>query len=85
MKKADRYTGIVILPGGKNQEGDRMTISENAAQQFENEFGPRGISAAEVKEAVRKWNALDDPKSLKEATLFERFRELQRKVFGDLG
>lgn len=80
-KRGPDRSGLIILPGGKNQEPDRMQIAETAEQQFVNYFGVKGVKMELVREAVRKWNLGIDPKSMTEAIMFEHFYTIQAKLF----
>lgn len=75
-----RGNGKIILPG--EREPDRMTISTTAEQQFVENYNNRGVPIPVIKESVRKWNAGEEARSLTEAMLFEAFREIQAKLFG---
>jgi hypothetical protein len=59
----------------------QMEITENAEQQLEEKYSLQ-IARPAIKEAVRKWNAKERPRTLAERFLFEVFTELQRKVLG---
>lgn len=72
--------GLIVIPGDNMREPDRMTIAETAEAQFIEYYNNRNIPIPEIKEAIRRWNAGLDPKNLIQATLYEKFRELQRKV-----
>lgn len=80
MSRGNGHIGKIILPG--ESEPDRMTISENAETQFIEKYNSQGVPIPVIKEAVRKWNAGEDSRSLPEAMLFEVFREIQAKLFG---
>lgn len=75
-----RGNGKIILPG--EREPDRMTIAETAEQQMIEKYNSQGVPIPAIKEAVRKWNAGEEARSLIEATMFEVFREIQAKLFG---
>jgi len=60
-----------------------MEIGDVAAKQFEDTYSDMGTaSRATIREAVRKWNALEEPQTLSEGALFDLFREIERKAFG---
>lgn len=82
-KQGPDRRGLIVLPGGggKNQEPDRMQISETAEEQFMNYFGAKGVKMEQVREAIRKWNSNADPKSMTEALMFEHFYTIQAKIF----
>jgi hypothetical protein len=76
-----RKNGIYII--GSGDDKPRMEISEVAAQQIADHYSDRGVtSRANIREAIRKWNANQEPTTLAEAAMFDVIREIEKKTQG---
>lgn len=58
----------------------QMEITDQAAIQLEDKYSDQ-VSRPSIREAIRKWNAKQQPISVAEQALFQVFREIERKVF----
>lgn len=74
-----KRNGIHIIGSGK----PRMEIGDAAAQQIEDHYSDRGVtSRTNIREAIRKWNANEEPTTLAEAAMFDVIREIEKKTEG---